>query len=100
VASFLRDSHERTSPASHGDSAVTVTSRPVHHRWSDMASEQLNPSTVRKYITADRVTVARFELARGGIVPRHSHENEQVSCVLSGTLTFKMNGQDIVVRAG
>jgi quercetin dioxygenase-like cupin family protein len=72
----------------------------VHRRWTDMPPEQVNPSIVRKFISGERVTVARFELKRGGIVPRHSHENEQVTCVLSGSLKFRMNGQDLTVGAG
>ena len=72
----------------------------VHSRWSDIPSEQLNPATARQYLTGDRVTVARFELKQGGIVARHSHENEQVSCVLSGALKFRLNGQEILVGAG
>ena len=35
----------------------------VHHRWSDIAPEQINPSIERQFITADRVTIARFELS-------------------------------------
>ena len=72
----------------------------VHHRWSDVAPEQINSEVARQYITADRVTIARFELTRGGIVPRHSHENEQVSVVLSGVLLFRIDGREITVKAG
>jgi len=72
----------------------------IHSRWSDMPSEQLNAATARRYLTAERVTIARFELKRGGVVPRHSHENEQVSCVLSGLLKFKLGGQEVLVGAG
>jgi len=79
---------------------VTPQATAVHYRWSDMPAEQITPTTARKYLTADRLTVARFELKRGGVVPRHSHENEQVSCVLSGTLKFKMSGHDVLVGAG
>ena len=70
------------------------------HRWSDIPSEPITGSIARQYITADRVTVARFELKRGGVVPRHSHESEQVSMVLSGALRFVIDGKDVVVRAG
>lgn len=70
------------------------------HRWTDMPAEPITGSIARKYITGDRVTVARFELKRGGIVPRHSHESEQLSMVLSGVLRFVVDGQDIVVRTG
>ena len=70
------------------------------HRWSDIAPEQINPAIARQYITADRVTIARFELKRGGVVPRHAHENEQVSVVLSGALLFRIDGREVTVRAG
>jgi quercetin dioxygenase-like cupin family protein len=76
------------------------TSTVEHHRWSDIAPEQINANISRQYITGDRVTIARFELKRGGIVPRHAHENEQVSLVLSGALLFKIDGRDIKVSGG
>ena len=72
----------------------------IHHRWSDIAAEQINPTISRQYVTADRVTVARFELKRGAVVPQHSHENEQVSYIISGALKFILEGRDIVVRGG
>ena len=79
---------------------MTPPATAAHYRWTDLPSEQLNPSTARKYVTADRVTIARFELTRGGVVPRHSHENEQVSYVLTGALKFTLNRQEVVVGAG
>jgi len=72
----------------------------VHHSWSNVPAEQINPSISRQFITGDRVTVARFELKRGGIVPMHAHENEQVSFVLDGALKFKIDGREIIVRGG
>ena len=72
----------------------------IHHRWSEIAAEQINPTISRQYVTADRVTVARFELKRGAVVPQHSHENEQVSYIISGALKFILEGRDIVVRGG
>jgi quercetin dioxygenase-like cupin family protein len=78
---------------------MTVT-LPVLHRWADMPAESITPSVGRRYLTADRVTVARFELKQGGVVPRHAHENEQVSCVLSGALRFDFDGRDVIVREG
>jgi quercetin dioxygenase-like cupin family protein len=72
----------------------------THHRWSEIAPEQLNASIARRFITAERVTVARFELKRGGVVARHAHENEQLSIVLAGALRFSLDGRDIVVRSG
>jgi quercetin dioxygenase-like cupin family protein len=78
-------------------------SAPCHHRlhrWADIASERINPDTSRQYITGQSVTVARFELKRGGVVPLHSHANEQVTSVMSGALKFTIEGREVVVRAG
>jgi quercetin dioxygenase-like cupin family protein len=72
----------------------------VHHRWSNITPEQINPSILRQYITADNVTIARFELKRGGVVPRHAHANEQVSLVLSGALLFRIDGREVTIRGG
>lgn len=72
----------------------------VHHRWSEITPEEINPSIARQYITGDNVTIARFELKRGGVVPRHAHANEQVSMVLSGALLFKIDGREMTIRGG
>jgi len=71
-----------------------------HHRWTDIPNESITPSVARRFITGERVTLARFELKRGGIVPRHAHEHEQMTCVLTGSLKFVLNGQDLVVGPG
>src|SRR3989442_1508673 len=39
-------------------------------------------------------------LARGAIVPRHSHVSEQFSLILSGALKFTFEDGDVVVRGG
>jgi quercetin dioxygenase-like cupin family protein len=77
-----------------------MNSTVVHHRWSDIPAEQINASIARQFITGDRVTVARFELRCGGIVPRHAHENEQVSYIVSGVLKFRFDDHDVLVRGG
>jgi quercetin dioxygenase-like cupin family protein len=79
---------------------TTSTAPVVHHRWSDIPAEQINSSIARQFITGDRVTVARFELKRGGVVPRHAHENEQVSYIVSGALKFVFDDREVMVRGG
>ena len=77
-----------------------ATSTLLHHRWSEVPNEAITPSISRRYISGDRMTIARFELKRGGVVSRHSHEQEQVTNVLSGRLEFVVGGQRIVVGPG
>ena len=72
----------------------------IHHRWDDITPEQINSTISRQYISAERVTMARFELKRGAVVPQHAHENEQVSYIISGALKFIFEGRDIIARGG
>lgn len=69
-------------------------------RWDDVAAEDLTDAINRRYVTGDRVTVARFELKRGGVVPRHAHDNEQVSCILTGALRFRFDDGEVVAETG
>ena len=78
----------------------TTANDVLHHRWSDIQPEQINASIARQFITAERVTIARFELKPAGIVPRHAHENEQVSYIVSGALKFVFDDREVVVRGG
>ena len=70
------------------------------HEWDSIAKQELAPGVQRRYITTSRVTLARFALARGSVVPEHEHEQEQVSYVVSGALQFKLGGREIVARSG
>jgi unsaturated pyranuronate lyase len=71
-----------------------------HYRWADVPNEQITSAIARRFVTGDSVTVGRFELKQGGVVPSHAHANEQISIVLSGALRFTIGGQDTIVRAG
>jgi len=73
------------------------------YRWEDMPKETLSESLDRRLITGDRVMLAHVYLKKGSIVPRHSHENEQVTYILEGGLRFWIGADEsevIDVRAG
>ena len=75
----------------------------THHRWADLPEEQLSPVLSRKLVTGNRMMLAHVYLKKGCIVPRHSHENEQLTYILEGALRFSIgdNGEEeVVVRAG
>ncbi|HYY51232.1 MAG TPA: cupin domain-containing protein [Myxococcales bacterium] len=75
----------------------------ILHRWESMPTEQLNDRIGRRMITGDRVMVAHIYLKKGAVVPRHHHENEQITYVLEGALRFHLgeNGeQQVDVRSG
>lgn len=70
------------------------------YQWNQVEKEQLNPQLARQVIHGDTVTMARIFLAKGALVPTHSHVNEQLSCVEQGTLKFVLDGRDVLVKAG
>ena len=73
------------------------------HRWESMPKEELNPFIDRRMITGDRMMIAHIYLKKGCVVPRHAHENEQITYVLQGALRFHLGaegGQEVTVRAG
>jgi len=60
----------------------------THHRWNEIPLEELSDTLARKLITGDRMMLAHVYLKKGAIVPRHSHENEQLTYILEGGLRF------------
>jgi quercetin dioxygenase-like cupin family protein len=72
-------------------------------RWDALPWEPLNPLLGRRLISAERIMLAHVQLKKGCLVPRHSHENEQLTYILSGALHFWLGedeSEEVVVRAG
>ena len=65
----------------------------------DMDREEVAPGLTRTLITGDRVMLAHVYLEKGFVVPRHSHDNEQITYVLDGALKFWIGeeGEEVVV---
>jgi len=61
--------------------------------WDEVELETVNPSMKRRIVTGERMTVARIYFQDGFVVPQHSHEHEQITQVISGTLRFSF-GKD------
>ena len=74
-----------------------------HIPWDSIPKEELNPLLQRRLITGEKGMLAHVYLAKGAVVPRHSHHNEQFTYILEGTLRFWI-GEDesevIEVHAG
>ena len=72
-------------------------------RWDDMPKEQVTAQLSRRLITGDRMMLAHVYLDKGSVVPKHSHENEQITYILEGALHFRIGddgAEEIIVRAG
>lgn len=70
-------------------------------RWSDMVDETVTQVISRKVINGRLGMVAQIRLAKGARVPKHKHESEQITWILSGALKFRLeDGRELVVSAG
>jgi|SRR6478752_1570524 quercetin dioxygenase-like cupin family protein len=63
------------------------------YRWDDMPVEDLSPGLGRRLITGDRVMLAHVYLATGTVVPKHRHDNEQITYILEGALEFTLGDE-------
>ena len=73
------------------------------YHWDDMPKEKVSETLDRRLITGDRLMLTHVYLKKGSIVPRHSHENEQITYILEGGLRFWIGedeSQVIDVMAG
>jgi quercetin dioxygenase-like cupin family protein len=81
----------------------TSTTNVTFHRWADMPKERVTDQISRRLVTGQGMMLAHVYLAKGAIVPRHQHHNEQLTYILEGALRFWI-GEDesetIDVRAG
>ena len=73
------------------------------YNWEKVPLERLNNKISRKLVTSDRMMVAHVYIEKDGIVPKHSHHNEQISYILGGSLKFLLGEdqlEEVIVRAG
>jgi quercetin dioxygenase-like cupin family protein len=68
-----------------------------------MPREKVSAMLDRRLISGDRMMLAHVYLKKGCVVPKHHHENEQLTYILEGALHFWIGDnekEEVVVRAG
>ena len=70
------------------------------HRLEDQPREDMIRGVQRRFISGARTTVGQIWLAKGALVPEHTHESEQVSYIVEGALRFNLGGDEVTVRSG
>ena len=56
--------------------------------WDSVTEEQVNPWMKRKMIYGEKIMIAKMKFKDGFIVPLHSHEHEQITQVVKGSMRF------------
>jgi quercetin dioxygenase-like cupin family protein len=54
--------------------------------WDDVPSEEVAPGMQRKIVSGEKLMIAKMKFRDGFRVPLHSHENEQITHVICGTI--------------
>ena len=65
----------------------------THYRWEDVPKEEVSQGIARRLVSGERLMLTHVYLDKGFVVPRHSHENEQLTWILEGVLRFWL-GED------
>jgi quercetin dioxygenase-like cupin family protein len=65
-----------------------------------IARLQIWPGLVARPLTGAEATLAHIELDPNVDVPEHSHVNEQIGILTGGSLTFRIGGEERVLRPG
>ncbi|MCA1961616.1 MAG: cupin domain-containing protein [Desulfomonile sp.] len=71
------------------------------YTWNSIESEKISDSIARKMFWGNNIMVTRWELKPFTVLPEHSHEAEQVTMVLSGSVTLAFSGgEEISLHPG
>lgn len=74
------------------------------HCWATLKTDRPMELLERRRVIGDKAMLSHITLRKGCTVPRHSHENEQFSAVLSGRLVFQVgpesDSREVVVGPG
>ena len=101
---ILTPDRDRFRFVSHLNAPVMAAKSSVTwYRWDDIPKEAVSPLLDRKLITGDRMMIAHVLLKKGCVVPKHQHENEQITYILSGALKFWIGEdqkEELIVRPG
>jgi quercetin dioxygenase-like cupin family protein len=68
-----------------------------------MPRDRVTDEIDRRLVVGERMMLAHVYLKKGAVVPRHSHDNEQLTYILEGALRFSIGtdgAEEIIVRAG
>lgn len=61
---------------------------------------QMLPGFYARMLHAENMTVSRWRIEAGAVLPEHSHPHEQVTVMLEGTFEMTVNGEKQVIKPG
>lgn len=68
-----------------------------HFKWDEIAEEKVNDRFTRKLAWDGGLMISWMNCKKGCVVPAHSHDNEQLTFVISGSWRFEIDGKIVIV---
>ncbi len=62
--------------------------------------EALDGVTYKTIAYGDKTSLGEFQLKKGSVVLNHNHPHEQTGYMISGRMTFTIDGEDHIAEAG
>jgi unsaturated pyranuronate lyase len=67
---------------------MTAPNQAVLLRWDNLPVDKPMPLLSRRRVVGEKAMISEVRLDKGCHVPTHAHENEQITCIVSGKLRF------------
>ena len=64
-----------------------------HEKWDEIPRESVTDDIARRLFTGERMMLAHVYLEKGAVVPKHAHENEQLTWIVEGALLFTIGDE-------
>ncbi|MEW6732768.1 MAG: cupin domain-containing protein [Acidobacteriota bacterium] len=91
-------------PAAGQVESSAQTARParpqIHIPIAELPSVRFNPRFTGKIFEGERLSIVCSEVQAGFTVPKHKHENEQVTVIQSGVWQFNVAGEEFIACCG
>lgn len=70
------------------------------YAWEALTATELIPGIRGKSVVGANFMLCRFDYAPNVVEPVHSHEAEQLSCVVDGRVCFLSEGREVICGPG
>jgi quercetin dioxygenase-like cupin family protein len=71
-----------------------------HHRIEAIEAKELVPGFAARFVHAENMTFAYWDVAEGALLPSHDHPHEQVVNILAGRFELTVEDDTRILDAG
>ncbi|MFW6074788.1 MAG: cupin domain-containing protein [Chloroflexota bacterium] len=72
----------------------------IQTSWEQIPQDEAFPGIFRQVLHGETTTVTRYTYSPGSSFPAHSHLEEQITIVHTGSIEFEVEGNTVTLSAG